>query len=155
MIEIHLSPHSQLTIHHLVLDFNGTLAFDGELIDGVASRLRQLSEKLKLHVLTADTHGTVREKVSSFSPVIHVIDTGDEDRQKADYIISLDAGVMAIGNGKNDTIMLKNAVVGVAVLQTEGLSTSAMQSADVLCTDINDALDLLLKPKRLVATLRN
>lgn len=155
MIEIHINSDRILTIHHLVLDYNGTLALDGELIDGVASRLKQLSKTIELHVLTADTHGTVRDKVSAFSPTVHVISEGEEDKQKAAYLKQLGAGVVAIGNGRNDTIMLKSALVGIAVLQTEGLSPFALQNADILCTDISDALDLLLRPKRLVATLRN
>ncbi len=35
-----------------MLDYNGTLALDGELLDGVVQRLQALSDKLKVHVLT-------------------------------------------------------------------------------------------------------
>jgi soluble P-type ATPase len=61
---------------------------------------------------------------------------------------------VAIGNGANDTLMLREAVLGICVLGTEGTAISAMLSADIVVRDIKDALDLFLLPKRLVATLR-
>jgi hypothetical protein len=39
-------------------------------------------------------------------------------------------------------------------MTAEGVATSALQAADVLAPDPLAAIDLLLKPKRLVATLR-
>lgn len=48
-------------IEHLVLDFNGTLAIDGKFIDWVVQLLNKLSEQLSIHVITADTFGTVAE----------------------------------------------------------------------------------------------
>ena len=155
MIEINFSSDKNLIIEHLILDYNGTLAIDGELIEGVTERLQQLSKKLQLHVLTADTHGTVRQKVEEIDCLVHVISEGQEDIQKASYLETLGPRCAAIGNGRNDGMMLRAASVGVAVLQMEGLSPAAMHGSDVLCKHINNALDLLLNPKRLVATLRN
>ncbi|BHH84599.1 HAD family hydrolase [Desulforhopalus sp. 52FAK] len=155
MIEINFSSDRNLIIDHLVLDYNGTLALDGELIEGVTERLQQLSQKIQLHVLTADTHGTVRQKVEGLVCLVHVISEGQEDVQKASYLETLGPHCAAIGNGRNDGMMLRAASVGIAVLQIEGLSPTAMHGCDVMCKDINDALDLLLTPKRLVATLRN
>jgi soluble P-type ATPase len=37
----------------------------------------------------------------------------------------------------------------------EGTSTEALRAADVVVMSINDALDLLLHPERLKATLRS
>jgi soluble P-type ATPase len=61
---------------------------------------------------------------------------------------------VAIGNGNNDHLILKEATLGVAVLGDEGISVSAMKNADVIVKNISDALDLFLKQKRLIATLR-
>ena len=156
MIEITISKVAVLHLDHLVLDYNGTLAQDGELIAGVRERLQQLAQTLQLHVLTADTHGTVQEKVSSINCLLHVIGVGKEDKAKARYLELLGPDrVVAIGNGRNDVIMLKEAALGIAVLQTEGLSPQALSASDIFCKDINDALDLLLYPARLTATLRN
>ncbi|HDS06024.1 MAG TPA: ATPase P, partial [Bacteroides sp.] len=61
MIEIEIPGYKTIHAEHLVLDFNGTLAVDGHLIDGVADQLFRLSADLEVHVLTADTFGTVRK----------------------------------------------------------------------------------------------
>jgi soluble P-type ATPase len=37
----------------------------------------------------------------------------------------------------------------------KGLAVESLKDADVVCTDINHALDLLLNPLRLTATLRS
>jgi len=107
-------------------------------------------------VLTADTHGTVRDKVASIECLVHIIGEGAQDTLKAEYLNSLgEEHTMAIGNGRNDTLMLRKAVLGVSVCQAEGMSPMAMNSSDICCTNINDALELLLNPSRLQATLRN
>jgi soluble P-type ATPase len=62
--------------------------------------------------------------------------------------------VVAIGNGANDAAMLQQAVLGIAVLGGEGLATACLTAADIVVPSIESALDLLLYPRRLVATLR-
>ena len=62
--------------------------------------------------------------------------------------------VVAFGNGANDVGMLRAAAVGVAIMLAEGVATSALQVADVLAPGPLEAIDLVLKPKRLIATLR-
>jgi soluble P-type ATPase len=60
-----------------------------------------------------------------------------------------------MGNGRIDVPMLTLARLGIAVVLAEGAAGAALLAADVVCTDIRDALDLLLLPGRLVATLRS
>ena len=62
---------------------------------------------------------------------------------------------MAVGNGRNDRLMLKEAALGIAVLQAEGAAAEALLAADVVAPDILAALDLLLAPEGLIATLRS
>jgi soluble P-type ATPase len=50
--------------------------------------------------------------------------------------------------------MLEAAALGIAVLGDEGLATEALQAADVVAGSIVQALDLLIRPARLVATHR-
>lgn len=61
---------------------------------------------------------------------------------------------VAMGNGNNDQLILKEAALGIAILGDEGISVTALKQADIMVKNISDALDLLLKPKRLMATLR-
>ena len=55
---------------------------------------------------------------------------------------------------RNDRLMLKEAALGIAVILKEGASAESVAAADVVCTDIVAALELLQNPLRLIATLR-
>jgi soluble P-type ATPase len=46
------------------------------------------------------------------------------------------------------------AALGIAVIQAEGAAPQTLCAADVVVREIGDALDLLVQPKRLAATLR-
>ena len=59
-----------------------------------------------------------------------------------------------MGNGANDVSMLRECALGICVLGREGVAAEAMMASDVVTPDINAALDLLLNPKRLIASLR-
>ena len=87
---------------------------------------------------------------------VEVLPLGAQDEQKRNVISKLGVRTTAaIGNGKNDALMLKESILGIVVCQLEGASTMAINAADIVTTDINNALDLLLHPLRLIATLRN
>ena len=74
---------------------------------------------------------------------------------KLDYIKKLGAHtVIAVGNGANDAAMLERAALGIAVIGPEGAAVKTLLFADVIAPDIHSALELLLFPKRLIATLR-
>lgn len=53
-------------------------------------------------------------------------------------------------------LKLRYALVdfAIAIVGGEGCAADALAAADVVCTDVHDAIDLLLTPMRLVATLR-
>jgi soluble P-type ATPase len=145
-----------LSIHHLVLDFNGTIAVDGKLIVGVKDLLIGLSQHLTLHVITADTFGTVEREVKDIPIQVVLISREDQGSQKEKYVQSLnEKSVISIGNGVNDGKMLQVSAIGIIVMQTEGCSPKSLIAADVVCPDILSALSLLSNPLRLVATLRN
>ncbi len=157
MFEITI-PGQEVSWHlrHLVLDLNGTLALDGRLLDGVAERIRLLSEKKEIHVLTADTFGTAARQFAELPCRLHLLRPGDQIRQKEDFVKALGADeCIAIGNGMNDQGMLRAARVGICIVGPEGAATAAVHSSDIVIPDINAAFDLLLHPKRLVATLRS
>ncbi len=156
MIAFSLPNGTSYTLAHLVLDFNGTLAVDGQLIEGVSELLNRLSEQVAVHIITADTFGTVRAAFAAVPAVsIHVLAGGEQSRQKLHYIEETGAEqVIAIGNGRNDALMLKGAKLGIAVIQAEGAAVPTVWNADLVFTDIRDALTALLKPKRLIASLR-
>jgi len=155
MIQVSVPGWGTLDLAHLVLDLNGTIALDGLVLPGVAERLAALSAGLKVHLVTADTQGVAAQSAVSLGLRLFRIVPGDEGSQKLGLVLQLGpAQTVAIGNGANDAEMLAAAALGIAVLGPEGLATTALQAADVVAGRIEDALDLLLQPKRLIATLR-
>ena len=146
-------PHRGLVeLHHAVFDINGTLAIDGKPLPEVVASLKSLAAFLSIHLLTAGTHGNLKELEETLGFPLIIIQNGEE---KALFVQQLGAdNVIAFGNGTNDTKMLKQAAIGIAVLADEGVAISALQAADILVHGPIDAIELLLHPKRLVATLR-
>ncbi len=156
MLELYIPGFKDLRLKHLVLDYNGTLACDGRPLEGVQKRLSALSHHLVMHILTADTFGTVQGQVAGWPCRVEVIPRGQEAEAKIRYVQGLGAGrTAAIGNGRNDRLMLKEAALGIAVVQTEGMALEAFFAADLVTAGILAALDLLLFPQRLKATLRS
>lgn len=155
MIRIDIPGWGPIRLAHIVLDYNGTLAVDGILVAGVAERLQRLSADLEVHVLTADTFGKVREGMRGIPARVSILPPGSQDRGKLDYVEGLGADrVCAVGNGRNDRLMLEAAALGLAVILGEGASSATLAAADAVCLSIADALDLLIHPLRLTATLR-
>ncbi len=156
MLEIEIAGFRRLALQHLVLDVNGTLALDGHLLPGVAERLRKLSGSIAVHLLTADTFGRQAEIDAGLGLKGVVLQRGEpEAEQKAAYVNGLGAQyVVAIGNGANDVLMLRSSALSLAILGPEGLAGAALAEARVVVVGIEQALDLLLNPGRLVATLR-
>ncbi|HOT13534.1 MAG TPA: HAD hydrolase family protein [Bacteroidales bacterium] len=155
MIAIDIPGYKKIELAHLVLDYNGTLAIDGKLIDGVKQLIGQIGSKLNIYVLTADTFGSAKGQLSGLNCSIEILGLSMQDIQKEKYTISLGAeNVVAIGNGANDALMLKSSALSIAVIQKEGASAKSIMAADIVCFSIVDALELLLNPKRIIATLR-
>jgi len=156
MIEIVIPGFGILRLEYLVLDYNGTIAVDGQPVQGVKERLIALARHVEIHVLTADTFGGVEKKLSDIPCKIHILPVEAQDKGKMEYVDRLGADrAVCIGNGRNDVIMLKKAALGIAVLQDEGAVASAVLSADIVVTDILFALDLITNHMRLTATLRS
>ena len=156
MITIDVPGHKIFKLKHLVLDYNGTLACDGRLISGVKEKLEILEESIQVHILTADTFQSVSSFLNGISCQFQIISSNKQDICKLEYIRHLGTEfTVCIGNGRNDSLMLKEAALGIAVVLKEGVAVETLLSADVVCTDILSALELLLNPLRLTATLRS
>jgi len=142
-------------IKNIVLDYNGTIAKDGILKKEIDSLLKELSNKYTLHVITADTFGSVSQQIKEYDIKLHILQTSDHTLEKEHYVKALGSAIsLSIGNGNNDVKMLQTAHIGIAVLGDEGCATQALLSSDIICKSIVDALELPLQPKRLLATLR-
>lgn len=155
MLELPIPGRPPLQVAHLVLDYNGTLAVDGNLLPGVADRLSALAQRVDVHVITADTFGLAAVELGHLPVTLQIIGTGDQARAKLNLVESLGAKqVVAVGNGANDRLMLERAALGICVLGGEGAATPALLASDVVVRNPQDGFDLLLHPGRLAATLR-
>ena len=145
----------ELKIEHVVFDVNGTLAIDGILLPEVFSLLEVLSEKVKIHLLTANTHGKQSEIDQQLGITAIRVKEGYEAEQKAAYLGKLGAEhSAAVGQGANDSLMLKEARIGICILSDEGAALETLLQADLVVPDIVSALTILNHPARLVASLR-
>jgi soluble P-type ATPase len=155
MISIDIPGWGNMEIENVVLDLNGTLATDGKIPSEIKKKISALSGRVKIYVLTADTQGTATEEIREMKVELVKVEGKDSKEGKFIFLKSLDLEkTVAMGNGNNDELILKEAALGIAILGDEGISVTALKQADIMVKNISDALDLLLKSKRLMATLR-
>lgn len=155
MITMDISGGKNLKLQHLVSDLNGTLALDGSLLPGVVEAVTALRGDLHIILLTADTFGKGRELAASLGVELHILHPGSEREQKAAFVRQLGSdSVVTIGQGANDELMLKESALGICVLSQEGTALPTLLAADVLVSDGAAAMQLLLHPVRISATLR-
>jgi P-type E1-E2 ATPase len=155
MIKFSIPGLGDYRLEHLVMDVNGTLAVDGQLVSGVPERISSLRDDLAIHLLTADTHGLQATIDQQLGLIATRISPGGESVQKSDYVRSLGSEhVVAIGQGANDAGMLETARLGICVMSVEGVAKETLFASDLVAPTILDALELLEKPRRIVASLR-
>lgn len=156
MITVAIPDFGRLQLDHLVLDYNGTLARDGKLLPAVPRLLRSLAKKIRIHVVTADTFGMAVGQLKGLPVTLKILPPDRQSEAKRSFVVLLGTRtVVAVGNGRNDRKMLKAAALGIAVVQGEGAAVQAMAAADIVATNIQDALGLLTQTKRSIATLRS
>lgn len=154
-MKINIPGGETLEIKHIVSDYNGTIALDGKLIEGLADLINELSIDIRFHVITADTFGSVERELQGVNCEIFKIEPGEQDKAKVEYVRKLGAdNVAAMGNGRNDLLMLGEAALGIGIIHHEGICTETLLASKVVCKSPLDALGYFKTPKRLIATLR-
>ncbi len=155
MVEFDIPGTGKINIKYLVFDYNGTLAVDGILMDGVREALNDLAKTLEIHVLTADTFGKSAAQLKGVNCKLSILPKENQDEGKLGYVEKLGPEyTAAIGNGRNDRLMLKAAALGIGVILREGIAVDTLKSADLIFNGIIAALEIFSKPLRLTATLR-
>lgn len=150
-LTIEIPGRHTLELDYLLLDQNGTLSKRGELLPGVKDRLEVLGNQLSIHILSGDSFGTLTRIANELDIDARTVGTGAEKREFVDQLGG--DRCAAIGNGYNDVDMFKGCALSIAVIGPEGAS-HAVIAAHILCNSITDALDLLIDPRMLVATLK-
>jgi len=153
-MKIDIPGWGNVDIENIVIDLDGTIATDGRISLEVKEKIGPLSNLAKIYILTANAQGPANEEILGMKAELIRVPNEDSKRGKLDFLKTLNLEMtVAIGNGSNDQLILKEAALGIAVLGDEGVSVSAMKSADIVVKNIQNALDLFLKPKRLITTL--
>ena len=143
-------------IKNVVFDYNGTVAIDGKLIEGISNSINELSNSFNFYVITADTYVTVKKELENTKCEVIVIPKSQQDINKLDFVKNLGSQyTLSVGNGRNDKLMLKETILGIAILQDEGLCTQTLLNSDILVKSIFDVFAFLKDSNRLIATLRN
>ncbi len=140
-----------MSLQHAVLDFNGTLAEDGQVSLATRHLLQQVAVQYNTIIATADTFGTVARFAEEMGISRQIVRNGDD---KEALVGGLSGGVAAVGNGVNDRKMFQAADLAILVVGPEGASSRALEASDIMVPSVERALELLLNPKRLMATLR-
>ncbi|MCI8665591.1 MAG: ATPase P [Dorea sp.] len=144
-----------LELEYLILDYNGTIAADGMIPEDIVRRLKMLAEKFRIYIVTADTHGNAREACAKLPVEVYTFPSRDAAHAKRELVEKLGSErCICVGNGRNDMLMFQIAALSVAVMDAEGMYGRLGEKADVCVRSMQEGLDLLVKEKRLIATLR-
>lgn len=154
-MRIDIPGYKELNITTLLLDYNGTIATDGIIPETVKARLHSLSKDFDVYVLTADTHGTARKQCEDIPVTVHTFPVGNAADYKEEIIDKIGGDkCAALGNGRNDIKMFRKAALSIAIMDKEGMCAKLLSESDICVTSIENGLDLLLNPKRIIADLR-
>lgn len=156
MLELDIPGFGNLHIKHLVCDYNGTLAVNGRLLPGVKDGLNAVAQQVAIHVVTADTFGLARAALEDVECTLNILPPADQAAAKQRFVQQFGPEqTIALGNGRNDRLMLETAAIGILVLLEEGAACQTISHADILVPGILPALAFFTEPRRLIATLRS
>ncbi|PHS39894.1 MAG: haloacid dehalogenase [Sulfurovum sp.] len=147
--------YKKLEIKNILFDYNGTLAKNGKVGKKRKRLLQKICEQYQVYVITADTFGSVEKELNGLDLEVIVLSSNNHTKEKKDFLKTIGKkNTIALGNGNNDAKMLKSAVVSMSIIGDEGCAKKTLLSSDIICKSIIDAMELILYPKRLIATLR-
>lgn len=155
MLNITIPGVGELAIKQVVFDFNGTLATDGKLRPSLAPLLTQLKPKAKLYVLSADTYRSVQSECADLGLEVRVLSSKNGAAEKRAFVRECGAETtVCVGNGVNDAGMFEICALSLLIMGEEGCAVKTLAKADIIVKNSEDALNLLLHPQRITATLR-
>ncbi len=154
MISLEIPGYGPLSIKTIIHDLNGTLSVKGVLVAGVREKIKMLNEMgIRQVLFSGDTRGNALTIAK---------DLGIEFRraasaaEKAGLAREYDPDTCAaIGNGRIDKDLFDVVKLSIITLQSEGVHTLSLSTADIVVPTVIDALNLFLDKNILIATLRS
>ena len=154
-MHIEIPGYTTYDLKYLLLDYNGTVALDGAIKPSVKELIREISTELEVFILTADTHGTAAAECAELPVTLKTFPTATAMDSKLEILNSLGAdNCCTIRNGRNDLLMCRESALSISVIGEEGCYSKLITQTNITVKNIEDGFELLLKPKRLIATLR-
>lgn len=142
-----------LEIKTVVLDLNGTLSVRGSIVPGVPERLARLRTMgFRVVLLTGDTRGNAAE-IASFLGIELIKTESGKDKAAAAALLGPET-TASIGNGLIDLELMRTVRLRIVTLQAEGVHVQTLMNSDVVVPSIVDALEMLIRPEILIATIR-
>ena len=158
MREINIPNFGIILIKNIIFDINGTIQFQGKISPELILQFDELKNYYKIYLISADTRGNLKEIAKILDvEYIKIEPQGiTEAEAKNNALMKLGKEyTVAIGNGNNDALMLKNAVIGIVIIGNEAASFNSIKNCDVAFPDPFSALNFLLDEKIMIATLRS
>lgn len=156
MILYQIPGRKDIEIENIVFDYNGTIAVNGKLINGVSKLINELSNQVNIYILTADTYGTVEKECLDINGNLLTFPKENAGESKRDIVRNLDGKkTLCLGNGFNDIPMFEEAALSIAIIEGEGASGKLISKADIVVRDIIDGINIVLNRNMVKATLRN
>ena len=149
--------YGKIHIKNILFDVNGTIQFDGSIPTKVKKRIKRLKNYYNIFLISADTRGNLNQIALNLEVKSIKISPSEllEAETKNNELIKLGREeTVAIGNGNNDFMMLKNAILSIAILGKEGLSSNTLMNSDLVFSNCIDAINFLMDEKKVIATLR-
>ncbi len=154
MISIQRSGMESLEIQSVLIDLEGTLAIDRRVHPKSKDKVNLLSKRATIYILARGNTENAEKILKKMKVEILFVTEKDSSQQKLNLLQRLGPHQTAvIGNGLDDVRVMEQAGLGMCVIGKEGSCAEAMAKADLVFTDVLDALDFLLKPLRQRATL--
>ncbi len=145
------------TIENVVFDLNGTLATNGIIAETTGDLLKELAQQAKIYIITADTHNTaeqLKEEIGAFAEIF-VLKSDEHDLEKARFVHTLGfRETVTLGNGANDLKMVEEGILSFGVMAGEGVYAPLLSKVDIVVHNVDHAIEMLLNPMKIVATIR-
>lgn len=147
---------NDIEIENIVFDYNGTIAVDGKVIEGVSDLLVDFRDEVEIYILTADTYGTVKQECIDLDAKLLTFSSKNTSELKKNIVKELNGEkTICVGNGFNDISMFKEAAISIAVIEAEGVCGQLLKHADIITRSILEAIEIILNENKIKAVLRS
>lgn len=142
-----------IELQTIILDLNGTVTVGGAVPEGTREKLAAVKNLgFQTVFFTGNTRNNADQLAKELGIGWQLASTAEEKRDLA--LQMHPETCVSIGNGQIDLELTKAVQLSIVTLQAEGVHTETLLAADIVVPTIIDALDLLIDPDRLIATLR-